>query len=274
VAHVEGEVSFTVAGLAVTPRPWDKEGNFEKLEYFTRQAVSEGAGVVVTPEGFLDGYVWNDENPQAFSREEYYESGESIDSALMDRVRHLSRELAIYMVVGFAELREDKMYNSAVVISPRGDIVMRYSKTHTADDEPFNTTGDGFPVVDTSLGRWGVLICMDRQLPETSRILAIKGAQLILIPAWGECGEMNDTMMRTRAYENGVHVAFVHPKRCLIVGPDGMVVAQSSGDSDEILKSRIALRPAGANGPIRRRRPELYHELLNGTGDENSPVER
>jgi predicted amidohydrolase len=103
---------------------------------------------------------------------------------------------------------------------------------------------------------------MDRQLPETSRILAIKGAQIILVPAWGTCGEMNDVMMRTRAFENGVHVAFVHPKRCLIIGPDGEVMAQDGGEGDQVVKARITLGPAGAGSAIKRRRPEIYGELL------------
>jgi predicted amidohydrolase len=149
-----------------------------------------------------------------------------------------------------------------VIVAPDGAIASRYSKAHTADDEPFNTKGTEFPVIDTPLGRWGTLICMDRQLPETSRILAIKGAQLILVPAWGMSGEMNDVMMRTRAFENGVHIAFVHPKRCLIIAPTGEIIAQDLGAGDEIVTAQITLRASGTGSPIRHRRPEIYGELL------------
>ena len=117
-------------------------------------------------------------------------------------------------------------------------------------------------MVDTALGRWGTVICMDRQLPETSRILAVKGAQLILVPAWGMYGEINDVMMRTRAFENGVHVLFVHPRRCLIIDPDGTVIAQDKGNGDEVVTAHVTLSPSGTHGPIRRRRPEIYGELL------------
>jgi predicted amidohydrolase len=58
-------------------------------------------------------------------------------------------------------------------------------------------------VVPTPLGRTRTMICLDRQLPET-RILAIKGAQVMLAPSYGMYGEINDVMMRTRAYENSV----------------------------------------------------------------------
>ena len=76
-------------------------------------------------------------------------------------------------------------------------------------------------------------------LPETSRILAIKGAQFILVPAWGDYSEMNDMMMRTRANENSVFVAFVHPKRCLFINPKGRVIAKDSGDTDQIVHDVI-----------------------------------
>ena len=188
--------------------------------------------------------------------------GESVDGPLIGRVRELARQANVYLVVGFAERRDDRMFNSVIICSPRGTVASCYSKTHTADDEPFNTKGTELPVVDTALGRWGTLICMDRQLPETARILAIKGAQLVLVPAWGQHGEMNDVMMRTRAYENGVHVVFVHPKRCLIIDPGGNIVAQDSHRGDEIVSARITWHEPAMPSPIRYRRPEIYDELL------------
>jgi deaminated glutathione amidase len=259
---VQGTVSFTVAGLRVTPTPWEKQSNFSLLERFARQAVDEGAQVVVTPEGFLEGYVWNDENPQYFSKERYFEIGEPADGPLLRRVGALASELQIYLAVGVAERRGQRMYNSMFIYSPDGVAVSHYAKTHTAGDEPYNTKGSEFPLVETALGCWGTLICMDRQLPETSRILALKGAQLILVPAWGMYGEINDIMMRTRAFENGVHVLFVHPKRCLIISPDGTIIAQDQGNGDEVVTAQVTLCPSGTYGPIRRRRPEIYGELM------------
>jgi predicted amidohydrolase len=103
---------------------------------------------------------------------------------------------------------------------------------------------------------------MDRQLPETSRILALKGAQIILVPAWGMYGEMNDQMMRVRAYENGVWVAFVHPHRCLFIDPAGKILAQNQGEGDQIVTATIRLDDR-VRGPIRHRRPELYGEVVN-----------
>jgi predicted amidohydrolase len=245
----------------VTPCPWDKAGNVDLLAQYARQAAADGADVVVTPEGFIEGYVWNDDAPKTFSRDDYFALGEAVDGPLMSSVAELAHQLRIFLGVGFAELRGGEMFNSVAVFSPEGALLSVYAKTHTADDEPFNTKGSDFSVVDTPLGRWGALVCMDRQLPEASRILALRGAQLLLVPAWGMTGELNDAMMRVRAYENGVHLAFVHPRRCLIIDPAGTILAQDHGAGDEVVTAGITLRTPGL-GPIRRRRPELYGELV------------
>ena len=107
----------------------------------------------------------------------------------------------------------------------------------------------------------GAIICYDRQMPETARILALKGAQMILVPAWGGYGEMNDMMMRVRAYENGVWLAFVHPKRCLIIDPKGTVVAKDKGEFDQVVMATIRINPTAKQPLLDRRRPELYEEL-------------
>ncbi|MGH9663960.1 MAG: carbon-nitrogen hydrolase family protein, partial [Bryobacteraceae bacterium] len=231
-------------------------------EKYARQAATAGAKLVVTPESFLDGYVGNDKQNRPFaSREKYFSAGETLQGRLLARVGNLARELGIYLLVGFPERVGEQMYNSIVIFSPAGKIIHHYSKTHCGGDEPYNTEGTAFPVVDTPLGRWGTLICLDRQFPEPARILAIKGAQLILFPSYGGYGEMNDAMMRTRACENGVYAAFVHPRSCLIINPRGRIIARDHGQGDEVVMATIQLKDAG-RGAIRYRRPEIYKEIL------------
>jgi N-carbamoylputrescine amidase len=257
-----GDISFTVAGLRVLPERWNKEANFAKLAGYARQAKTRGAALVITPEGFLEGYVGNTAANPDTTEERYRAVAEGIDGPLITRVRALARELQIYLMVGFAESRAGNVYNSAVVFSPAGEVALRYSKMHNAHDEPFNTKGNEFPVAQTPLGRLGALICYDRRLPETARILAVKGAQLLLVPAWGDSGEMNDALMRTRAFENGVFVAFVHPRRCLFIDPRGKVISQDTGEGDQLVTARIELDARVGRGPIRDRRPEWYGEIL------------
>ena len=257
------EISFRFAGLTLTPEPWNKEANFVKLAKFARQAAAQGARVVVAPEGFLEGYVGNQHRSPGLDRDKYISVGEKIDGPLMKRVSDLAKELKVFLSVGFAERNNDRMFNSTVIFGPDGKITGHYSKSHTADDEPFNTKGTEFPVFPTPLGRWGTLICFDRQLPETTRILALRGAQFIIVPAWGGYGEINDIMMRVRAYENGVWLAFVHPKRCLIIDPKGKVIAKDAGEFDQAVLATIRINPDAQQTLLERRRPELYGDLVN-----------
>ena len=258
------ESSFVVAGLRMMPERWNKQANFVKIERFARQAASRGAQLVLTPESFLDGYVANEGQNQPFhSMEKYLMVGEPMDGPFMGKIRALARELHIHLLVGFAERRGEEMFNSVALFSPEGKLLTRYSKTHTGGVEPHNRQGTEFSVMETPLARLGALICLDRQLPETSRILAIKGAQMILVPAWGAYGEMNTIMMRTRAYENGVWVAFVHPNRALIIDPGGKIVAQDDPEGgDQVVTAKITIDAERKRGPIRHRRPEIYSEIL------------
>jgi N-carbamoylputrescine amidase len=258
----EPKQSFLMAAISVTPKEWDKEANYITLERFARQAAARGAKLIATPEGFLEGYVGNENKNPEVTRERYLAIGEPVDGPVMTRIRALARELNVHLSVGFAERRGDAMFNSTAVIDPEGEIALLYSKSHTAHDEPFNTKGIEFPVAATALGRIGSLICYDRRLPETARVLAVKGAQLLLVPAWGSYNEMNDALMRTRAFENGVWVAFVHPKRALIIDPRGNVVARNDGEGDQLVYGEIVLDERVGSGPIRDRKPEIYGEIL------------
>ena len=255
--------SFTLAGIRVIPDAWGKEANLKRIEKYTREAVAKGAQVVVTPEGFLEGYVANNKREPGITRERLAAIGERLDGPMLTKLKALARELGIHLVVCFAERRADNMFNSLAIFTPQGEVAMSYHKSHNADDEPFNTTGTQFPVVDTPLGRWGTLICYDRQLPETSRILAIKGAQLLIVPAWGSFGDMNTAMMRTRAFENGVWVAFVHPQQFLLIDPRGKIVAQDNGEKgDQVVFGRVTIDDRIGKSAIRSRKPQLYGEIL------------
>ena len=258
-------VSFTFAGLKLLPAKFDKAANFAKLDSAARRAVAAGAELVVTPEGYLEGYIGNTRLNPDLTREKYLAAAEPLDGPWMQKVEGLARELRVHMLVGFAERRGDRVFNSATLIGPDGKRIGLYSKTHTGGQEPFNDEGTAFPVFDTALGRFGLLVCFDRQLPETSRILAIKGAQMILIPAYGPgIEEINeDVMMRTRAYENGVYVAHVHPKNTFVVDPSGTIIAQNRGESEGIVLAKITFDDRVGNGPIRYRRPGIYGDILN-----------
>lgn len=256
------EPGFLMAALSITPEPWNKQANFDKFARFTRQAASQGAQVIAAPEGYLEGYVGNQGRTPGLEETTYLaRAAEDLKGPLLSQVRDLARELRVYLMIGFAEKRHGKVYNSAVMFSPQGEITSHYSKSHTMNDEPFNTKGESFPVAKTEFGHWGTLICFDRQVPEAARILAVKGADMLFVPAWGSYGEMNDQLMRVRAYENGVNLAFIHPKRALLIDAGGNILAQNEGEHDQIVMARFTVSAKRKHSLLKYRRPALYREL-------------
>jgi len=254
--------SFVVAAMRVEPKQWDKQHNFALLERYARDAARRGATLVVTCEGFLDGYISNPKYATAVTQERLLAIGEPLDGPWLKRVADLARELKIYLSIGFAERRADKMHNSLAVYSPDGSMALHYSKSHIID-EPYNTPGSTFPVAKTDLGTLGALICYDRRFPEVPRILALKGAQILLVPAYGKDGERNEALLRTRAWENSVWVVYVRQDQALVINPSGKIIARDKGRDDELVLAHIDLGGEKGTGEIyERRSPEIYRELL------------
>ena len=254
-------------GLVAFPSArWDKAANYEKAEGLIRRVADEGAQIVSTHEGFLEGYVvYEEEN----TPERFLEIAEPLEGPYVQKLRALSDELNIYLAVGLAERDGDQVYNAAILLGPEGQIVGRYRKTHMAAVESrWYVRGAEFPVFDTPLGRLGIMICYDRQFPEPARLLALQGAEVILNPSWGTHGEMNQTMLRTRAYENRLYLAHIHPFQGLIINPLGEVLV-AKGTNEETLVRTIDLdfiqeaRKYKWRDPLGDRQSELYGPLAH-----------
>lgn len=263
------ENGVRIASAAIIPKKWDKETNWKRIEDAVTQASQNGdANVVVTPEGVLEGYVINEVNgvngdeKQALV-DKFIELAEPIDGEYIKRACNLCNKLDVYLVFGFLEKRELRLFNSVILIDPDGDIVGRYSKTHFAQGYTINpdeyVAGDNYPVFDTPFGKVGMIICYDRQLPEPARIMALKGAQVLFVPAYGSYTEesgWNTVLMRTRAYENEYPVVFCNPFQSLLIDEDGDI--RAFGKAGEIVYYNINTSPKRYEGRFRNRRPETY----------------
>lgn len=256
---------FVVATLKVMPHLNDKAANYATFERLARQAAAQGASLILTPEGYLDGYAGN---PRFTRPEQMPGLSEPVDGPWVTRAAALARELKVFIAFGFSELRGDEVYNTIALFSPEGDLQGRYSKSHVVNNEHY-TPGRELPVFETRLGRMGILICFDRRPPETARILALKGAQFILVPAYGEKSTPidEDILMQARAQENGVYIVYTSPRNAFTVDPEGAIISKVSGDTDELMFARLTLDGRiGDTNAIRVRHPELYGRLVEDGG--------
>lgn len=161
--------------------PLDVRGNLARTIAAVEQAASDGASIIILPELANTGYVLD--GPMLMPLAEDVENpGETLLGW-----RDCAARLGVTVVAGFAERSDDRLYNSAVVIGPDGTLRWHYRKLHLFAGEAgvFEPGDRGLAVVDVDGIRIGALICYDLRFPEATRILALKGADLIAVPtAW------------------------------------------------------------------------------------------
>ena len=268
----ESPDSLTIASISFIPKKWDKAANANKIEKMVRQAAAQGAKLVATPEGALEGYVVNEViyEKNAAKKEklekQFIELAEPVDGKYISRFYNLADELDIYLIIGYLEKYGSNIYNCAVIIDPDGARKGFYHKTHLwqgyDSNPPRYTTGDSFPVLKVGDINVGMMICADRRFPEVARSLMINGADLIVCPAYGSYGELNTALMRTRAFENQTFVIFSHPNHSLIINNDGDVISECGTDS--LILGKIPWQAVEKTRPtVLFRRPELYQKLMD-----------
>jgi 5-aminopentanamidase len=256
------------------------------------QLAEEGVDLAVFPEAYLTGYC-----VESFADADRIATG----AESLIPLREACDRLSITTIVGFAEREGGSVYNSAALIEP-GSEPRIYRKTHLPELglDKFVQAGDELPVFDTKLGKIGVLVCFDLRFPEPSRVLTLRGAELIVLPTnWPEGAETSaEHVAIARAAENRVFVAtcnrvgeengFRFIGRSKIVGANGKVIAEA-GTGEEIITADIDLAEARVKRNvmipgkyetevIASRRPELYHDIapMEGSGSHfelpNPPV--
>ncbi|SDB49927.1 Predicted amidohydrolase [Pseudobutyrivibrio sp. YE44] len=167
------------------------------------EAADNGADMLLLPECFLTGY----DLPMK------YDKCVSDDDNRIKRVCYAAKEKHIGVILTSFTKGISAPQNSAFVINKHGEILMKYSKVHTCDfaDEKNVEAGTEFKVCDCDGVKLGIMICYDREYPESARILMLKGAEIVLVP--NDCGSMAPRInaLSTRAYENMIGVAMANP---------------------------------------------------------------
>ncbi len=171
--------------VAATQMPcgWDVDDNIARAEKLVREAVSQGAQIVLLQELFETPYFCIEQSAEHFAL-----AARQTDSRVVQHFTSLARELGIVLPISFFERSGQAFFNSLVVADADGEIVGHYRKTHIPQNPGYEekfyfSPGDtGFQVCETSFGKLGCAICWDQWFPETARSLVLQGAEMLLYP--------------------------------------------------------------------------------------------
>lgn len=194
---------FKVAVLQKRSLSKDMSKNIKTIISNMEYAAENNADILLLPECFITGYELPIENKNALAD----------DSEHIKMLCAAAKQLQIGVVATAFTQGRTKPQNSAFVIDKGGKVLIKYSKVHTCDfaDEKCLESGNEFKVCDFHGIKIGIMICYDREYPESARILMLKGAEIILVP--NDCGAMSPRVqaLSTRAYENMTGIVMSNP---------------------------------------------------------------
>ena len=258
-------------GLIQQSNTNDIHANMQQLKANIEDCASKGAQLVVLQELHNSLYFCQTEDTRLF------DLAESIPGPSTRFFGDIARSLGIVLVTSLFEKRAPGLYhNTAVVFDTDGNIAGKYRKMHIPDDPAYDekfyfTPGDlGFEPIQTSIGKLGVLVCWDQWYPEAARLMALKGADILIYPTaigW-ESSDTEDEKNRQRdawiisqrghAVANGLPVVSVNRTgyepdpsgqtggirfwgSSFVAGPQGEFLAQASDSQEENLIVEIDL---------------------------------
>ena len=222
------------------------EEHMKRAEDAVDEALCEKPDIILLPEAY----------PVFESTQEEIIRSSEIYQKLNERIGKKAKAGCCYIVNNILRKQFGKIYNTAFLLDRNGHVCFEYSKTHLAAFENKvyqNDAGNELPVYETDFGKIGIMICMDIHFPEVSRVLALKGAEIIFWPtqAYGPTDEILMMLLRTRAFDNQTYCVaanysqqpFLPGKnigRACIVSIDGNIIADT-GNRPGIASSKIDL---------------------------------
>ena len=275
-----GTGCIKLGGLQFAGIKEQKAGNIQTAERLIRAAAARGAQIVMTPEVAVTGFVGGDAERRM---------AEPIPGPLCERMGALARELDIYILIGLSELRGGGIYNAMAVLDRRGQLMGAMRKVHINKFETAGgwRNGSEFPVwrFETRGGAMsaGIMICYDREVPESARLLMLQGADVIFNPLACMCPTMDihRCLLRTRAFENEAYVFMVNHAapaqngHSMFFDYEG-AIRHEAGSGEEVfvvdadLDALARYRQDSFYGR-NHRRPELYGPLADPAGQRHPP---
>ncbi|HEY6009978.1 MAG TPA: nitrilase-related carbon-nitrogen hydrolase [Nitrospirota bacterium] len=265
-----------IAGIQISAGP-DIERNVQRALEMAEVAAEKGAVAICFPELFLTPWFPREEDRARFSL-----ALNPLGTAL-GRFQQLSSRTKTVLIVPFFESAGAVYYNSAAVYDS-GKQLGIYRKMHLPNvplyrEQFYFSPGDsGLPVFETSRGRIGVQICWDNLFPEGSRVLALKGAEIVFAPNAASLNSHNlwERAISSNAFANNLFIFRVNRVgqeegisfygRSFCVDPWGDMVSELAGGKDAIVLAEIDLKERDAAvdtwGFLRHRRPNEYGDLV------------
>jgi len=225
------------------PQLCDPDLNMSRIEHLIRHAVD--ADLIVLPELANSGYNFE-------SREQALSVAEEAEKSLyIEFLISISKKYNLFIVSGFNELENNKLFNSAILVGNEG-LLGKYRKMHLFMNEwdIFEKGNLGLPVFDIVKCRIGMLVCFDWIFPEAWRILALKGAEVICHPsnlvlpyaqqAVPVQGLINRTFNIT-ANRIGTERGLTFTGQSIIADPEGKILIKASSDKEEVSIAKLDL---------------------------------
>ena len=238
-----------IVAAQVAPVPYDPLATFEKFTREVRRIATAmpSMDLYVFPELYLHAVgSWGDDWPARYDEQ----VAETIPGPLTDRLCALARQVGKWLVPGSIYERSGRgVHNTAIAISPQGEIVAVYRKLFPWLPLETSVPGDAFTVFDIpGAGRFGLMICYDGWYPEVSRTLAWMGAEVILQPTLTKTVDREQELVMARANAIVNQLYLVNPNygglfgtgRSVIVDPEGTVLA-TGGNGEELLTQVVDL---------------------------------
>ena len=204
---------------SINLRPSKTASAAESVGLFVKtiDRVVDKADVILLPEGIS----------VVGTHKQYADVAESIPGPTTATLGEAARRKKSYLVAGIYEREGALIYNTAVLIDREGRVAGKYRKMYIPREEMEAgvTPGSDYPVFKTDFGTLGMMICWDLQYPDPARALAMRGAELILLPIWGG----NQALGKARAIENHVFLAasgYDYPT--YVMDPNGEILAQAT----------------------------------------------
>ena len=260
----------------------DKQENIDRGLAALETAVRDGAELVCYAELAFERF-----HPQIPADTDHYKKAEPVPGPITDVFAARARDLSVVVVLNLYELDGHRCYDCSPVIDADGSLLGRTRMVHITDYPCFHERGyyapgdTGTPVYDTQVGKVGVAICYDRHYPEYMRALALRGAELVVVPQAGAVGEwpegLYEAELQVAAFQNGYYTALCNRVgmeerlefggESFVCGPDGRVIARAPAGENHILTVDMDMSEVATSHAkqlfLADRRPELYADWVD-----------